>query len=65
MRPLPVCAVFLNSIPGNAGVALCRPGIDAARNIGNVLETVALQEMRNLHAARAVVAQAGNGLLRV
>jgi len=60
-----LCGVFGKSIPGNAGVEFCRPGINATCNIGDVIETSALQEMGNLHAARAVVAQAGNGLLGV
>lgn len=53
------------SISGHAGVHLDRPGVDTPSDIGNVLETARFQKGCYLHAAAAMVAQAGDGLVGI
>ena len=52
------CVVVARQYRGTRGVALQRPGVDAARDVGHRGESVVRQEHRHPLAAGAVVAQA-------
>lgn len=53
------------SIPRYGAIDFCGPSVYATVDIDHLAKTVALEKTRHLQAAYAVVAQAGNRLLRV
>ena len=53
------------SITGNARVGAERPGVNAAGDVADVLKAVVEQKRSHAHAACAMVAQAGDGVVWV